>query len=1106
MQRLCGVALLQHTLKRIKLQQNMNHQQSAPEHLSPMFRPCGNLRCCGPCCLDRPLVALVCNDGLLLTLAEMSCLMLGIPFVPQFPADPPIRRDAQQRRFGVAVSFGEAELEALLLAATTDTVVKEETNGVGNDTKMGAEHFVDTSVPDHHVAYIITTSGTTGEPKGVVAERGNLRAYIEGFVAKQYFSSAVAAGEVTTSSSGEEDNDSNEGERGLMVTPSSRLLLLSSCTFDPSIADTATCLYVLLPSPHGRLLCASREDIQSSLATVLAAANPTHIVSTPALWQTAAVPTTTANNNSMKSLLSQWTNAPQAVVALGGEPMPPAVISTWASHVKLFNIYGVTEVTVYQTLQRVVGPVAPSVDEEQTETPLLPRSDMKGVCCVAARLPAAGQSPRIDAVWIDGANDSPDEEEGNIVEDDGCASSEGKRGEVVLTGPQVCRGYFIDSVCDKESSNASQAENNSNLSFCVLSIEQLSKMDATHCHHDQQSPERRGLPCTSRAFRTGDVGALEHHRPTSTSITGAAQQRTPSASLRLLGRRDTIVKIHGQRVALAEVENTILSLIGPSSSAAPYITHLVCGLLQFSRPPPSHETTTTTAVDVAETFLSAVVVLRDVHIESSSNTTTQSATAATQQLWGQALSRVAELHLPRHMVPVRWLALPPHSQLPCTSSGKVARKSVLQLLLDQQRNDDGNASSSCPDAAASRQTWFASLSSLGQRIVVEWEALFLTPMKPSSDFFRLGGDSLGALKMTRAVYIAVHHGDASGIDHFGIMPDAFKPQHLVRYPTLAEYIVFVERSCANATFDTAAISSDARNGVGDALAEGFDPNGRDDQGEGAAPEEEEKEPVEGTSLQTHSNDGSVVMDASSSISIGTVDDAVLKRQREGALLLMEAVDAGDAALVSLLVDPAFRIASPNGLATHNKVLLATTPLHMAVASRHLDVVRVLLRSGAKVTAVNQDGVSPAHIAAMHPTSDVFLRILVDHGFPCQARDRRQQSLLHVAARFGSAVCVQYLLTVCHIFPGIRDCWQRTAAHWAVLNGHQAALQILVEPEWRDETKYYVQVRRGGKSTRERSARLAHRRTHLVYETVAEMAVRLFGEGSEMALLAACLTD
>jgi acyl-CoA synthetase (AMP-forming)/AMP-acid ligase II len=43
-------------------------------------------------------------------------------------------------------------------------------------------------------------------------------------------------------------------------------------------------------------------------------------------------------------------------VTLGGEPIPPPLLSAWAERVPLYNIYGVTECTVYQASRRVRAP------------------------------------------------------------------------------------------------------------------------------------------------------------------------------------------------------------------------------------------------------------------------------------------------------------------------------------------------------------------------------------------------------------------------------------------------------------------------------------------------------------------------------------------------------------------------------------------------------------------------------------------------------------------------------------------------------------------------------------------------------------------------------
>eukprot|EP00439_Symbiodinium_sp_Y106_P023264 s5069_g2.t2 len=132
------------------------------------------------------------------------------------------------------------------------------------------------------------------------------------------------------------------------------------------------------------------------------------------------------------------------------------------------------------------------------------------------------------------------------------------------------------------------------------------------------------------------------------------------------------------------------------------------------------------------------------------------------------------------------------------------------------------------------------------------------------------------------------------------------------------------------------------------------------------------------------------------------------------------------------------------------------PLHTAAASGSAQAVEALLHHKATVTATEAHGVMALHLAADRGSSKV-VELLLEAKAPLAAKDLNQQTVLHFAARSGNCDTLSILLQRwladesvssqgARVYGGAidwRDRWHRTPLHWAVLNGHTAACEVLL---------------------------------------------------------------
>lgn len=171
--------------------------------------------------------------------------------------------------------------------------------------------------PAQQLAYVVYTSGSTGEPKGIRLTHAGLPALI------------------------------TAQHRAFQLTPEARVLWVLAPSFDASLSDVTTTLSA------GATLCLEGPgalDPQSFLAT-LARRHITHVDLPPALLarlDPAAAPPC------LRTLV------------IGGEVCPQPVVRAWAGRVNLVNVYGPSEATICATWVRC----GPSWDSDALGEPV----------------------------------------------------------------------------------------------------------------------------------------------------------------------------------------------------------------------------------------------------------------------------------------------------------------------------------------------------------------------------------------------------------------------------------------------------------------------------------------------------------------------------------------------------------------------------------------------------------------------------------------------------------------------------------------------------------------------------------------------------------------
>ncbi|EXK27244.1 hypothetical protein FOMG_16308 [Fusarium oxysporum f. sp. melonis 26406] len=240
-----------------------------------------------PLCFDKSKWVVV---------SMLAVLKAGGIFVPLYPAQPLLRLQSLAQKVQAKTILCSPQHQCMLESVAPELIPVDDqlfTELPENSDEVDCGSW-------RNGAYMIFTSGTTGEPKGALIEHGAL------------MSSALAHGPA------------------MMMDSNTRSFQFAASTFDVSITEILTCMIlggcVCIPSEDDRLNAV--EEAITQLRANWALLTPTFVK----FINPANVPT-------LKTLVT------------GGEAMTQAVIRSW-SHINLINCYGPAETSVVSHVHR----------------------------------------------------------------------------------------------------------------------------------------------------------------------------------------------------------------------------------------------------------------------------------------------------------------------------------------------------------------------------------------------------------------------------------------------------------------------------------------------------------------------------------------------------------------------------------------------------------------------------------------------------------------------------------------------------------------------------------------------------------------------------------
>jgi amino acid adenylation domain-containing protein len=257
------------------------------------------------------IVGLCMDRSIELVVGMLAILKAGGAYLPLDPNYPSSRIDFMLRHSRACGLMTDSALSAVV--QSFDGFVMR-TGESGEAFSTPTEHAIDAGVSADHLAYVMYTSGSTGQPNGVMVRHGALSNFLFGML------------------------------EHVRLEPDEVIGALTSVTFDISGLE------IYLPLISGKTLAMLPRATSlgsGALLTALENAGVTLLQGTPSTWR----------------LLVEADSLPDRLrILCGGEALPSDLAQTLSSMSEgAWNLYGPTETTIWSTLAPLQAGAIPSI-------------------------------------------------------------------------------------------------------------------------------------------------------------------------------------------------------------------------------------------------------------------------------------------------------------------------------------------------------------------------------------------------------------------------------------------------------------------------------------------------------------------------------------------------------------------------------------------------------------------------------------------------------------------------------------------------------------------------------------------------------------------------
>ncbi|KAK0130297.1 hypothetical protein ONS96_000818 [Cadophora gregata f. sp. sojae] len=360
-------------------------------------------------------------------------------------------------------------------------------------------------------------------------------------------------------------------------------------------------------------------------------------------------------------------------LVLGGEALGSDNIDTWVDHVYLVNGYGPSETCVFSVINENI--------RRHHTTPDMIGSAVGGAC------------------WI-----VDPEDHSKLV-------PLGAVGELLIEGPTLARGYL-----DDQEKTTAAFVNNLEVRLRISALKRNQVNGSNTCRavngnaaHLNGNGTNGFSKVTGRMYKTGDLVRYD--------TSGLAD-----GTIRFVGRKDSQVKVRGQRMELGDIEHHLkLNLSG--------IRHIAVEQVAL----PHRETQQLAAFfsPDKQTRISG----------SNSELITLPLPADVKQSILAAEAALSE-KLPAYMIPTLYV---PVARIPLLPSGKTNRRELRQVSsrftekeIEQYSLSEGQKRAPSTDVEKTLAKVWSQILHTGDETIIGLD----------DSFFRLGGDSIGAMNLT----------------------------------------------------------------------------------------------------------------------------------------------------------------------------------------------------------------------------------------------------------------------------------------------------------------------------------------------------------------------